>query len=125
MILVDSSCWIEFYRPDGDPEIQAKVARAVAAGQAATCDMIRVEILAYIKRSREFDLVSSDFAALHQLPTRPEDVSRAIALGRDLRARGLTVPATDLLIAATAIGHGCPLLHADRHFDAISELEAP
>ena len=122
MILVDSSCWIEFYRADGDAAIQAAVSEALEADQAATCDLVRVEILAFIKHQKEYDLVAGDFAALHHLATRDVDVRRAIAIGRRLRATGKTIPSTDLIIAATALGHGARLLHADRHYDLIEEL---
>jgi len=122
MIIIDSSCWIEFYRPDGDPEIQEAVVKALESGQAATCDIVRVEILAYIKLPREYEIVASDFSSLHHLSTRAEDVQRAIDLGRQLRATGKTVPSTDLLIAATALGHSAALLHADRHYDLINEI---
>ncbi len=48
--------------------------------------------------------------------------SDAIALASDARKQGITVPATDPLIASCARFHGVRLLHCDRHFDAISEL---
>jgi predicted nucleic acid-binding protein len=98
--LIDSSCWVDYYRPDGDSRIQAAVAEAIESDEAATCGMIRIEILGYIARQalthREFDT--------------------AVAIRHALRAKGASVPATDLLIAAAAMNNNATLLHCDRHF---------
>ncbi len=40
--------------------------------------------------------------------------------GFELRRRGVTVPFTDLLIAAVAAGAVAVLVHRDRHFDSIA-----
>ncbi len=37
-----------------------------------------------------------------------------------LRRRGVTVPFTDLLVAAVAAGAEAVLVHRDRHFDSIA-----
>ena len=121
MTLVDSSCWIEFYRPAGDQAIQAAVAEAIETDQAATCAMVRLELLAYITRKKEYELVAEDLGALPTIPLLEETFDKAIQLGRTLRAKGATAPATDLLIAAAAMDAGALLLHADRHFELIAE----
>ena len=38
------------------------------------------------------------------------------------RDRGVTAPATDLLVFATVRVHGLELLHRDAHFDRLAEL---
>lgn len=120
MTLVDSSCWVEYYRPGGAPAIQKAVAGALESGEAAICGIIRVEVLAFIARKAEFEIVAEDFGALHDLEIRKEDFERAVVLGRALRAHGSAAPATDLVVAAVAIGHGAELLHSDRHFITIA-----
>jgi predicted nucleic acid-binding protein len=50
--------------------------------------------------------------------------SRARDLARRCSVAGLTVPATDLLIAACAERHGTRLEHADADFDAIARVSA-
>ncbi len=44
----------------------------------------------------------------------------AVELARACRRKGVTLPATDLLIAACADYHSLGLLHHDRHFDEIA-----
>ena len=48
--------------------------------------------------------------------------ARAAALARLAREKGVTVPATDLLVAACARHHGVSLEHNDSHFDLIATL---
>lgn len=120
MILVDSSCWVEFYRPGGEPAVQAAVLEAVRTGQAALCSMVQVEIIGYIKRRREYEMVAGDFEALLWLETTRKEVKVAVEMGRALRTRGMTVPPSDLLIAGVAGSHDALLLHSDRHFEHIA-----
>jgi len=122
MILIDSSCWVEFYRPGGDPAIQEAVLGALSGGEAAVCGMIQVEILSNIKRKKEFEVVSDDFKALLWLETGQTEIAKAVQAGRKLRSRGVTVPATDLLIAGVTMGYDAMLLHSDRHFEQIAEV---
>ncbi len=121
MKLIDSSCWVDYYRPGGDARIQEAVSEAIELDEAAICGMIRIEILGYIARREEYDAVSEDFSGLHDLPLTPREFASAVALGRALRARGASVPATDLLVAAAAIGHNALLIHCDRHFVTIGK----
>jgi len=122
VILIDSSCWVDFYRRDGDPGIQEAVAAALESGEAATCGIVRVEILAFIARTAEQQIVAADFSALFELPIDSRAVEHAIAWGQALRRKGETAPATDLLIAAVASVNDAVLLHHDRHFETIAGL---
>ena len=120
MILVDSSCWVEFYRPGGDIAVQEAVSSALRTGRVAVCGMVRVEILGYIKKKGEYGRVSEDFEALTWLQTDREEVAAAVDTGRALRSRGMTVPPADLLIAGVALAHDALLLHSDAHFEQIA-----
>ena len=46
---------------------------------------------------------------------------KAFELGFNLRRKGITVPHTDILIAACALQSGSTLVHADAHFDMMAE----
>ncbi len=119
MILVDSSCWIDFFRPTGDPRVRAAVADALMHQRVATCGLVRVEILAFVRRA-DLARVTRHLDALHSLDTGPAAYAEAIAVGQAVRAGGHTVPATDLVIAATASVAGATLLHRDADFARIA-----
>ena len=120
MILVDSSCWVEFYRPGGDRPVQEAVLNALGTGQAAVCGMVQVEILGYIKGKKEYELVSRDFEALLWLDMGRAEIDAGVQAGRRLRSRGVTVPPSDLLIAGVALANDALLLHSDRHFEQVA-----
>lgn len=124
MIVVDSSALIEYYRPRGDPQVRETVAQAIAADEVAVNGIIRVEILGFAPSEVERRRLASDFEAFHMLPLGEPDFDLACRLGFDARRRGHTVPATDLIIAASALRSGAVLLHVDAHFDRIAEVSA-
>lgn len=121
MILVDSSAWIEFYRGGGEPLISEAAADAIRDDLAAVNGLVQVEILPYVRTPAEYRKVASDFSAMHWLEMSRVVFDLATDLGRKLRRTGITVPATDLTIAACAVAHDAALLHFDHHYDLIAE----
>lgn len=122
MILVDSSAWIHLLRPDGDPAVRARVERALQAGEACWCPVVRLEL--WNGASGDHDkMVLGDFERLlPELPINAEVWDAAYNLARRARAAGMTIPATDLLIAACARHHGAELEHADTDFVNLEKL---
>lgn len=121
MILLDSSVLIEFYRPEGRPDVRLAVARAIEADQAAVNGVIQTEILSFVRTGAAYRELSEDFRALHWLDLDRHVFDRASQLGFDLRRHGITIPATDLVIAASALCADATLCHTDVHFDRIAE----
>jgi hypothetical protein len=120
VILVDSSAWIEFYRPNGQDAARFAVSRAMGNDEVASHGIVRVEILAFARDEADRRKLSSDFSAFHWIGPLERDYDLAIDLGFSLRRRGLTIPTTDLLIAASAIRAECQLFHLDDHFDQVA-----
>jgi len=42
--LIDTSSWIDAMRRDGDPAVRARVLALMQSGEAAWCDMVRLEL---------------------------------------------------------------------------------
>lgn len=59
---------------------------------------------------------------LETVPTTPEVWALARDLARLAFSKGITVPATDLLIATCAEHHQLGLLHNDSHYDQLEKL---
>ncbi|MDY7091514.1 MAG: PIN domain nuclease [Acidobacteriota bacterium] len=121
MILADSSALIEYYRPDGQDRAKSAVVAAISADTLATNGIIQVEVVAFAKSERDFEKLRRDFRAFHQIDLHPAVFELATSLGFRLRRQAITVPTTDLIIAASAIQGDATLLHLDRHFDQIAE----
>jgi predicted nucleic acid-binding protein len=122
MKLVDTSAWIHSLRPDGDPAVAERVRAALESGEATWCAMVRLELWNGARGDREKKVLRDMEATLSDLPITDEVWQLAMQLAQQARAKGWTVPATDLLVAACAQHHEAGLEHADSHFDQIASL---
>lgn len=120
MIVADSSALIEYFRRGGSPAVQEAVAAAITEDALAFNGVIFVEVVGFAHDERERQALLASFGAFHRLALDEADFDLAASIGFDLRRRGRTVPATDLIIAASAIRAEAELLHVDDHFDEIA-----
>ncbi len=119
-VLIDSSSWIHFLRPDGDASTRDRVSVALEAGTARWCAMVRLELWNGARGEREKKVLREFERLVPELATSATVWEEAFTLSRRCRAAGVTVPATDVLIYACATHHGAELEHADGDFAAIS-----
>jgi hypothetical protein len=119
-ILIDSSLWIEYYRPTGRMSVQKGIQDILRRDAVATMAMVVIEVLRGALTQEGYREIESDLTALHWLEVSVDVARRAARIGFDLERAGQRVPATDLLIAATAIEHAHTLWHDDRHFEVIA-----
>ena len=122
--LVDTSAWIETLRTSGDPAIRSRVSAMTAEDRVLLCDKVRLELWNGATNTRHRRLLRDLEAHLETVPTTPQVWELARELARSSRAKGLTVPAADLLIAACARHHGLGLIHRDEHLDSLERLVA-
>ena len=120
-ILADSSVWIPFIRGAG-VTFQERLVPLIMADRVATTQIIIMELLVGAKSDKEYDKLSKDLAALRLFDASPKVWKRASKLGYTLRHKGITVPLTDTLIAATALEYNALLLHNDRHYEMIASI---
>ncbi|MFW6312743.1 MAG: PIN domain-containing protein [Spirochaetota bacterium] len=125
MILVDTSSWIEQLRRDGDLEVRTRVEALLVAGEAAWCSLVELELWNGARGDREFTTLRQMAEVLVSLDVDRDVWATANATARSCRERGVTVPATDIIVAACAKRHGVRLEHNDRHFDLIEQTEQP
>ena len=122
MKLIDTSSWIDALRRDGDPEAKARVVALLRDGEAAWCDIVRLELWNGMKGAAEKKHMEELEADVINLPTTDAVWAKARLLAQRARGKGVTVPATDLLIAACAWEHGVALEHDDAHLTALTAL---
>ncbi|MEE8278005.1 MAG: PIN domain-containing protein [Thermoanaerobaculia bacterium] len=118
-VLVDTSAWIESIRAGGDERIGSAVAEATEDGRAVLCDMVLVELWNGAGSAADRRILQTLEKELECVPTTPEAWGLARDMARQLRGRGVTLPAADLVIAACAERHGLALLHNDAHFEEL------
>lgn len=122
MILVDTSSWIHFLRPDGDQQVRGNVNAALVNGEACWCEMVQLELWNGACGDQEKKVLRRFSGALPELPINGEVWEGAFNLAQRARARGITVPATDVLIAACARHHGARVEAADKDFDLLEAV---
>ena len=122
MILIDTSSWIHMLRPDGDPEVRDRVTAALVSGQACWCPVVQLELWNGARGRYEQSVIGEFAITLPELEIDDGVWADAHELARRARARGVTVPATDLLIMACAEHHGAALETADRDFALLKGL---
>ena len=122
MILVDSSSWIHFLRPNGDPMVRSRVEAALTSGEACWCPLVRLELWNGAAGDRDRKSLRDFEAVLPELAVDDEVWAGAYELARRARSAGVSVPATDILIAACARRHGADLETADSDFERLAAL---
>ena len=68
LILADTSCWIEFFRPCGDEAVRAQLLRWLADGLLRFAAPVRAEVLRGARKAEAPKIVNA-FAALPHLPS--------------------------------------------------------
>ena len=124
MILIDTSSWIHLLRPDGDPEFRSRVEAALRSGDACWCPIVQLELWNGARGGREQQVLRRFAEVLPALPMDEDVWPVAYDLARRARSRGVTVPATDVAIAACARRHGARLESADRDFELLASVTA-
>ena len=122
MILIDTSSWIHLLRPDGDPTVRGRVEVALRAGDACWCPIVQLELWNGARGGSEQRVLRRFAEVLPDLPMDATVWSAAYNLARRARARGVTVPAADVVIAACAHRHGAALESADKDFELLGNL---
>lgn len=124
--LVDTSAWIFALRKDFLPVIKDRIEYLLKENAIFSTGIVKLELLGGTRSESEFQRLKSRLDALDSVESDAALWDKACKLAFDLRRKGITVPYTDILIAACALKVDATLVHSDAHFDMIckhSELK--
>lgn len=120
-VLIDTSAWIEFFRPEGDSKYRALVAELIDDDEASLCGIILTELLKGARTDAEYHKLEDRLATLTYLET-PESIwKQSGKQASSLLRKGIQVPTTDLVIAMVAMENHLPVLHQDKHFSILQK----
>ncbi len=122
MLLIDTSSWIESLREKGKLSVRQRVNALLLAGEAAWCDMVRLELWNGARGDAEKNALADLEATVINLPIDDTVWQLSMQLARQARKNGWTVPAADILIVACAARHGVGIEQSDRHLDPLYQL---
>ncbi len=120
MVLPDTSVWVEFSRR-GSQGRAAALAGLLDAGEVATCGPVAAELMAGAD-SEVGDRIWETLSSLPWAELGPASWREVGAVAARLRRAGRTLPLTDLMIAAAAVGGGHSLWTYDADFERIATV---
>ena len=120
-IIVDTSVWIEFFR-HAESAVSLHVRSLLRSRQVILVGMVLAEIIQGVRNSREAKIVRQHFAALPFMEASRDAWERAGEISAGLRKNGITIPLSDLLIAAVALSEACEVFTLDPHFESVPKL---
>lgn len=119
-ILIDTSAWLFVLKKDFIPEIKDRIDFLLKDNLVVTTGIIRLELLGGTRTESEYQRLRNRLLVLGSIKSDESLWDMASDLAFKLRRKGVTVPYTDILIAACALSSECILLHADNHFDIMA-----
>ena len=118
--LIDSTIWIEFFKGKNNT-INDLVFPLIDEDKIYYNGVILSELLIGATNEKEFSFLESNFEGFRHLETDKTIFSKTAQIGFKLRRKGVTVPLTDLIIAAHASHFGLTVVTADPHFKLIEK----
>ena len=122
MRLIDTSSWVHQMRRVADLSVRERVKHLLAAGLAAWCPIVRLELWSGVSGEAERAALLDYEQRIPELSINDEVWQAACELADRCRKAGKRVPANDLLISACARHHGVEVEAADAHFDFLKTL---
>lgn len=120
LVLIDRSVWIDYYHPRGPQRLKRQVQEAIEENRVATMGLIAVEVLQGAPNPASLSTLREDFLGFHWLEITQDVWFEAARLGATLRHSGVSIPTTDMVIAATALHYRTRLWHRDDDFTRLS-----
>ena len=120
-VIVDTSMWIEFFNKKESSHGNT-VRRLIENDRAVLAGPVLFELLQGARKPNESATLKKALGILPFLEIRKTDWTDAGNLSCALRGKGITIPMTDILIAALAQTNHCRIATMDRHFDHFPEL---
>ena len=121
LFLVDTSAWLFALRKDFIPEVKDRIDYLLKENAIITTGIIKLELLGGTKTQNEFQRLKTRLDSLDMVETDTALWEEAYQISFELRRKGITVPYTDILIAACALISESTVVHADAHFDLMTK----
>jgi len=121
-IIVDTCVWIEFFRKR-ESAITRHLKSLLRERKVIMVGMVLAEVLQGVKRPPEAVLVKSHLKRIQYVEMTREAWENAGEMSASLRGKGITIPLSDLVIAATALSKNHEVFTIDPHFEKVPKLK--
>ena len=120
-VIIDTSAWIESFRPQGDRAFSVLVKDLIINGCVLLPGIIKAELLRGTKNRKEYNRLSDLLKGLTYLSAPEEFWDKLSRFSFELFRKGIVVPLVDAYIALLCIENDASILHRDKHFDLIAQ----
>ena len=120
-VIIDTSAWIDSFRPDSDQALSSFVKDLILKGHVLIPGIIKTELLRGTKNEKEYDRLSELLKGLEYLPVHEGFWEKLSLFSFELFRKGIAVPLIDSYIALVCIENDVPVLHRDKHFNLIAQ----
>ncbi|MBI9082985.1 MAG: PIN domain-containing protein [Desulfobacterales bacterium] len=121
-VIIDTSIWIEAFRPQGEKATADRVKGLVLDNRVLLPGLIKAELLRSAKSQAEFNQLKDLLSGLNYLPTPEPFWDDLSSFSFSLFRKGLAIPLVDTAIALLCLENNAPLFHRDHHFDLITKV---
>ncbi|MCX5811157.1 MAG: PIN domain-containing protein [Proteobacteria bacterium] len=116
-ILADTSVWIEFFNTESDAGNMLE--SLISTDSVAICGIVLFELMQGIKSETEKSTILDAISELPYIEMNSNLWQKSAALSASLRKKGITLPLSDIFIAAIALEHNLLIFTLDKHFESI------
>jgi hypothetical protein len=121
-VLIDTSIWVEYFRGKNQ-ELVESVKHLIRTRRATLCGIVLSELLAGVRAKKSRDTLKQTLDALEYTEVSRDTWILTGELSSNLKHQGISVPLTDLILAALALENDSELFTLDNHFDRIPNLK--
>ena len=119
-VIIDTSAWIESFRPKGNKNLGNVVKELVLNGRVLMPGIIRTELLRGAKSIKEYNHLTDVLKGLRYIPVADDFWERLGKFSYSVVRKGIMVPLVDTYIALLCIEQKALILHRDKHFEMIA-----
>ena len=120
-VIIDTSAWIDAFRPKADPGFSLLVKDLIIKNRILMPGIIKTELLRGTRTKSEFNRLSDLLKGTTYVPVAETFWERLSEFSFQLFRKGISAPLTDTYIALVCIENKAPLLHHDKHFELIAQ----
>jgi predicted nucleic acid-binding protein len=118
MKIIDSSSWIHYLR-GSDKAVQQRVEDLLLHDKAAWCEIIAAELWSGVRNETDRRRISLLERGARNLAITPDVWRKTFVLASKCRESGLSIPITDIIIAACGVQYEVEIETCDKHFALI------
>jgi hypothetical protein len=121
MIIADSTAWIDFWRRPSS-EAAEILERLLRGRRVALVGIVLSELQRGLRSESERDRANGMLDGLPYIEMTRDLWERAGVIAQELDAQGLSIPITDVCVAAIAIEGNHEVFTRDKHFERVPGL---